>query len=66
MKDDGLWLEILSRWFLCGISVWLHMDWMATLGICWELWRYEMVFGLVWIRFLIDVDHHTIGCKWPV
>ena len=66
MNGDGLWMEDLSTWFLCGTSVWLHMDWMATMGICWELWRCEVAFGLVWIMFLTDVDHQTGGCKWPL
>ena len=58
MKDDGLWLETLSTWFCCGISMWLHVDCMAAMGICWELWRCGMVvFGLVWIRFLTDENH---------
>ena len=34
----GLWMEGLSTWIQCGISVCLHMDWMAANGICWELW----------------------------
>ena len=61
MKDDGLWLEILSTWFRCGISVCLHMDWMAAMGICWELWRCGMVV-LVWYGsgFLTDGNHQWI------
>ena len=58
MKDDGLWLETLSILSCCGISMWLHVDWMAAMGICWELWRCGVV--IFWSgmdQILTDGNH---------